>query len=153
MTTTVPTFITRIADSAEITWRADHFQIPSDIKGAIVRALPADPHLGAVYQDIYKRMKDTMDAEAGPITTRETFRVDCTTKMMFQISRDGYERLCLPVKAHRYFLQWAHDRLGHQGVTRVCERMRRNTYVPHLRQAVKKYVAECAVCASCKPSR
>ena len=25
MNTTVPTFITRIADSAEITWRADHF--------------------------------------------------------------------------------------------------------------------------------
>lgn len=139
-------------ETDEPVWKADLFQIPPEVRDSIVKSLPSDPHLGVVYRDICKRAEDTTNHEAGPVTTRETFRVDLTTKLMYQMSSEGHERLCLPVKTQRVFLQWAHDRLGHQGVTRVCDRLRRNAFIPRLRKVVRDYINACAVCASCKPT-
>lgn len=145
--------LTQLCLPLDAEWRADLVQMTKKFRDEMVQALPKDPRLGSIYNDICKRIKDTRQTDQGPITTRESFRVDMDTKLMYQMTDTGHERLCIPAKFHRDLLTFAHDKQAHQGVGRVIDRLRQNVYIPGLRQVVERYIHSCPVCAATKPSR
>lgn len=149
-TTTAEAMATTTSDPE---WRIDVVEIQPAFQQAIMKALPDDTRLGSIYKDILKRIESTTNQEDGPTTTRESFRVDPETKLMYQMTDIGHERLCIPSKLHRVVLKAAHDAQAHQGVGRVIERLRQNLYIPGVRRVVEKYVHTCPVCAATKPSR
>ena len=75
-----------------------------EMRKSIIRALPKDARLGAIYNDLVKRFKDSLRDEDGPITIRESFRIDAGTKLMYQIGQDGHDRLYVPAKMHQTVL-------------------------------------------------
>ncbi|KAI1676403.1 RVT-1 multi-domain protein [Pyrenophora tritici-repentis] len=136
----------------DATYKADLVQISDAFRDRIVQALPTDPTLKKVYNEIRERVeRDKADGEF-PDTTRETFRLDTDTGLLYQTAPDGQERLCIPAALHQEVMQPAHDRLGHPGRTRTCERIRASLYVPHLRKLAATYIAACPVCNVARPS-
>lgn len=144
---------TRATSTQDEDWRMNIVEIQPEFRQMMADALPKDPRLGSIYRDIMTRIKKTEQEEGGPITTRESFRIDMDTKLMYQMSSTGHERLCIPAKLYRPVLATVHDKRAHQGVSRMINRLQQNVYIPGVRKVVEEYVYACPVCAATKPSR
>lgn len=111
-----------------------------------------DSAMKKIYNDILDRCSRNQEDGDPPLTTRETFRVDLDTKLMYQMSPDGRERLYVPVSLHKEILEVAHDSYAHQERLGTTERVRQSMYIPHLRRLVEQYIQSCLVCKACRPS-
>lgn len=60
-------------------------------------------------------------------------------------------RLAIPEDLVEELLAMAHDRHGHQGISRTFDEARRYAWCPDLRQKCQKYVRECPQCNERKP--
>ena len=129
------------------------FNIGKELESKIVKALPEDRQFRTSYNLMVKKVKETKKNEDGPVVTREMFRIDMDTKLLYKMEKDGKNRLCIPAKQQGTILKMAHDHHAHQGVNRVLERLLDVCYFPKMRQTVKSYVSGCPECQVSKPSR
>ena len=136
----------------DASYKADLIQIDDEFRKRVIKELPTDPTLKKVYNEIRSSIEENTANAEYPTTTRETFRLDIDTGLLFQMAPDGQERLCIPAALHREVLRTAHDQVGHPGRTRTCERIRTTLYIPHLRKLAAAYISSCPVCRAARPS-
>lgn len=134
----------------DVSYRGELIQMDEAFRQKIVAALPNDPALRRIYKDIMDRAQKDIDNGDAPTTTRETFRIDLDSGLMYQMAPNGRERLCIPTELHVDIMRIAHDNMAHQGRLQTCERIRQSMYVPHLRKLVDAYVGSCPVCKVCR---
>ena len=112
----------------------------------ISEALPTDPHFGRIYDQIQKQVKETQDAESGPQTTYQAYRLDLNKNLLYMLDRPGPDRLCIPQKLTRKVLEYGHDCHAHGGINRTYDRLRTSIYIPKMRKAIQVYVESCPAC-------
>ncbi|RMZ86659.1 hypothetical protein DV736_g6115, partial [Chaetothyriales sp. CBS 134916] len=149
-TRTVAKDTTSSAKDDEATWAATHLRVSERLRKRIVRGLLRDPKLHTVYQDIIKRIGNTSDDGNGPITTRQTFRVDTESRLMYEHG-EGRDRLCIPASLCEEVFDTVHGR-SHAGRRRMQDKIQLNYFIPQVRKLIARYVADCAVCKAAKPS-
>jgi len=145
--------VTRYGFPIEANFRSDLLQLTDQYKRKILRYLPKDPALRKIYRELDKISQPTADPERPPCTTRESFRIDTTSRLLFQMEAEGHERLCIPRECVRPLLEYAHDRQAHAGRHRTIARLRANLFIPNLRRIVMDYVAGCPTCQVSKSKR
>ena len=135
------------------TFTTSVLQIDDQLRKAIVSNLVKDKHLKSIYQAIKTQVKATESSKDGPKTTKEAFRYDRDTGLLYFIDSDRHERLCIPEKAQPLILTWAHDNRSHPGANRTYDFLRQNVYMPRMKRTVARYVQGCPSCSVSKPSR
>lgn len=120
---------------------------------AVAEALPKDAHFKRILRILETQVALTADEESGPNTVYQSYRIDPEKHLLYMVSKDGPDRLCIPATLVKDMLKYAHDTHAHGGTHRTIDRLRSAVFFPRMRKAVQSYVDGCPACQLSKPSR
>ena len=138
-------------DPAMLVWTTDIICMDPKFCKAIVTHLPTDKYFRVLYRQLRDQIKTTAEAEGGPKTTYNSFRLERDTGLLFFMDKEGHSRLCIPERMHAEMLKEAHDNRMHGGIDKTYDYLRQTTFMAKMRSVVEAYILGCPTCNASKP--